>query len=930
VSTPDSARDPAASPGVEKDWGRVEQLFHEARERPPDQWSAFLAQACDGDPALQHDVESLLAQQEGSLLRDGVQALARQITGASREGTRLGPYVLGPLIGEGGMGEVYRARDARLDREVAIKILPSDLVDDPDRLRRSEREARVLASLSHPNIGALFGLEEGDGLTGLVLELVPGLTLQQHLATRGPLTLDEALGIARQIAGALEAAHQHGIVHRDLKPANITITPDGLVKVLDFGLARIEATEAADPERAVLVTGQGTILGTPAYMSPEQARGQAADRRTDVWAFGAVLFEMLTGQRVFQGDSVADTLAAVIHSDPGLDRLPTSTPAHVRATVDRCLRKDVRDRARDMADVRIALDGGFAPAPAAAEARSRATPVRLAVATLLVLSIAAAAGWLGQRDAAVPAQPSAAEQNRPLIAVRPFRSLSTDPQQGYFAAGMTEEIRGQLSQVPALRILSGTGLDGYADDLPRAARELGLRSYVDGSVRVEGSRVRVSAELVDARTRESLWRQQYERELAGVLAVQSDIAQQIARALEPNLPDAQRARLAKQPTDNLEAYTLFLRSRDLQNSNRPQNLEAIGLLKKALALDPKFAEAQARSAYRLVFMGYYDDPSWIDKGIAEAEAALRIDPGLPAGYFTLGTAYAMKGQGARSRQAFLRAVELDPSGPGPLSNFSLAEMQYGRLDEAIYLGRRGFMLSGKRGFYHLVTPILSIRADAESRILLEEAERRAPTAARVQMMFGMLELLEGSGDKALVRSKSIAERQPNNLEMSFHRADILYLTDHPDLEPVLAALAERSPTNHLWGGESMRLRYAYALQKRGESARSKVLAADAERYARERIAAGDDSPEQRVELAAAAALRGEADAALEWLERAFEAGYRDYGFLERDPIFRPLGSDARFVRVLDRMRRDVEAQRERARTRGLLELKSLIGPEPQS
>ena len=243
MSTPDSARHPAASPGAETDWRRVEQLFHDARERPPDQRGAFLAQACDGDPALQHDVESLLAQEEGSLLRDGVQALARQMTGGSREGTRLGPYVLGPLIGEGGMGEVYRARDARLDREVAIKLLPADLAHDPDRLRRSEREARVLASLNHPNIAALFGLEEGDGLTGLVLELVPGLTLQQHLATRGPLTLDEALAIARQIAGALEAAHQHGIVHRDLKPANITITPDGLVKVLDFGLARIEATE---------------------------------------------------------------------------------------------------------------------------------------------------------------------------------------------------------------------------------------------------------------------------------------------------------------------------------------------------------------------------------------------------------------------------------------------------------------------------------------------------------------------------------------------------------------------------------------------------------------------------------------------------------------------------------------------------------------
>jgi TolB-like protein len=925
MSEPDAGRDAAAPSDAGRDRRRVEQLFHDAHERPPAERAAFLAQACGGDRALQHEVESLLAQEDGSLLRDGVQALARQIASASREGTRLGPYVLGPLIGEGGMGEVYRARDARLDRDVAIKLLPAELAGDPDRRRRLEREAKVLASLNHPNIAAIYGLEEGGGLTGLVLELVPGPTLQAHLARRGRLTLSEAVAIARQIAAALEAAHRHGIVHRDLKPANVKITPDGLVKVLDFGLARVEASA----EMASTVTGTGTIAGTPAYMSPEQARGQATDRRTDIWAFGVVLFEMLTGSRAFPGDSVADALAAVMRGDPGLDRLPSSTPSHVRATIDRCLQKDASERARDMADVRMALDGAFGgPSPAAAAPRSRAT--WLAAAALTVAMIAGAAGWLVWRDRQVPVQQGVAEPDRPLIAVRPFRSLSADPQQGYFAAGMTEEIRGQLSQVSALRILSGTGLDGYGDDLPRASRELGLHSYVDGSVRVEGSRVRVSAELVDARTRESLWRQQYERELAGVLAVQSDIAQQIAQALEPNLPEAQRARLAKRPTDNLEAYTLFLRARQLSQQNRLQNLEAIGLLKKALEVDPTFAEAQASAAYRMVFLGYYDDPSWIDKGIAEAEAALRIDPGLPFGHFTLGTAFAIKGQGAKSRQAFLRALELRPSDGGLLSDFSLSELQYGRLDEAVYLGHRGFMLSGQRNFYNLIQPMLYLRADAETRILLEEAESRNPTGGRLQRLLSTLELYEGRVNEALARSKATVERLPNAIELRFHRADILFLTDHQDLESLLAPLVERSATSRLWGGESLRVRYAYALHKRGDSSRSKALVAQAERHARERIAAGDGTSDQRVDMAAVAALRGEADAAFEWLDRAFDAGWRDYGFLERDPIFKPIATDGRFGRVLERMRRDVEAQRERARARGLLDLKSLIGPAPES
>lgn len=375
-------------------WLRVEQIFHAALERPPDQRSAFLAGACEGDPALQREVESLLAQEEGPLLREGVQALARRMTAGSREGSRLGAYVLGPLLGEGGMGEVYRARDTRLDRDVAIKLLPVDLARDPERRRRSEREARVLAALNHPNIAALFGLEEEDGLAGLVLELVPGVTLQQHLIARGPLALDEALAIARQIAAALDAAHQQNIVHRDLKPANVSITPDGLVKVLDFGLARIESSDHG-AEIAPDATAAGRILGTAAYMSPEQARGQVADRRADIWAFGVVLFEMLTGLRAFQGDTAADTVAAVLHGDPRLDRLPPSTPWYVRATIDRCLQKDARDRARDISDVRMALDGAFTgAAPAVAAAPSR-VPVRWLVAGALAgAALAGVAAWV--------------------------------------------------------------------------------------------------------------------------------------------------------------------------------------------------------------------------------------------------------------------------------------------------------------------------------------------------------------------------------------------------------------------------------------------------------------------------------------------------------------------------------------------------------
>lgn len=363
-------------------WRRVEELFHEALERPPDERRAFLAEASGGDVSLLREVASLLGRaEEEEIFRDGLEGLARVMTGASHEGARLGPYVLGPLIGRGGMGDVYRARDERLGRHVAIKLLPAGPASDPERRQRARREALALASLSHPNIAAIYGLEEGDGLTGLVLELVPGTTLKELLAGRGALPPGEALAIARQIAAALDAAHLRGIVHRDLKPANVAITPDGLVKVLDFGLARIDARNVDGGDDAAVVTTEGAILGTAAYMSPEQARSQIADQRTDVWAFGAVLFEMLTGQRAFEGERIPDTLAAVVHADPNLDRLPSSVPPHVRAAIERCLQKDPSERPRSVADVRMALEGAFAP-PLLPARRSSSRAPWLAAAVL--------------------------------------------------------------------------------------------------------------------------------------------------------------------------------------------------------------------------------------------------------------------------------------------------------------------------------------------------------------------------------------------------------------------------------------------------------------------------------------------------------------------------------------------------------------------
>src|SRR4030095_9888017 len=279
-------------------------------------------------------------------------------------GTRLGPYEIGAQIGVGGMGEVYRARDMNLGRDVAIKVLPEALAHDAERLARFEREAKTLAALNHPNIAHIYGLQESDGTKALVMELVEGPTLAERIA-RGAIPVDEALPIARQMGEALEAAHEQGIIHRDLKPANVKVRPDGIVKVLDFGWAKAlepalsgttDATASPTITSPALMTRMGVILGTAAYMSPEQAKGRAVDKRSDMWAFGCVLYEMLTGKRAFAGDDVSDTLAAVLRGEPDWTALPRETPTAIRRLLRRCLVKDVKGRIGDASIARLEID----------------------------------------------------------------------------------------------------------------------------------------------------------------------------------------------------------------------------------------------------------------------------------------------------------------------------------------------------------------------------------------------------------------------------------------------------------------------------------------------------------------------------------------------------------------------------------------------
>jgi len=390
-------------------WRRVDEVYHAALERPIEERSAFVAQACQGDVALEREVRSLLDQESaaGFLSTPAIEVAARMVepsTDAPWLGRRIGVYTLDAFVGKGGMGEVYRARDTRLGRDVAIKVLPRAFTDDPVRLARFEREARLLAALNHPHIGVIHGVEEAPGVLALVLEFVPGETLGDRVRS-GPLPVRDALAIARQIADALDAAHDKGIVHRDLKPDNVKITPQGVVKVLDFGLAKTDVSGgdlAHSPTITAAGTDTGVILGTAAYMSPEQARGQAVDKRADVWAFGCVLYEMLTGRAAFAESTVQDTLASILRRDPDWDALPAGLPASVTTLLHRCLEKDLHRRKRELGDARAELDDAMisksGPSPVAkprpAARRAPYTVPLWAVALGAIVVTAAIATWV--------------------------------------------------------------------------------------------------------------------------------------------------------------------------------------------------------------------------------------------------------------------------------------------------------------------------------------------------------------------------------------------------------------------------------------------------------------------------------------------------------------------------------------------------------
>jgi len=713
---------------AEDRWKRVESLFHAARERAPQDREAFLDAACAGDTTLRDEVASLLVTAGASFVDRGIEGVVSPQARLSLTGRQLGPYLVGAQLGAGGMGEVYRARDTKLGREVALKILPVDLATHPDRLARFRREARLLAALTHANIAVIYGTEDVDDVHALVLELIEGPTLAERLAGLRPvgngLPIAEVISIARQIADALDSAHKKGIIHRDLKPANIKIAPDGRVKVLDFGLATI-ASDDADrdlthaPTVTIGATREGTIVGTAAYMSPEQARGLVVNKQTDIWAFGCVLFELLTGRSAFARATITDTLAAILEREPSWDTLPATTPASIVRLLHRCLEKDPSRRLHDIADVRHELDDA-APLPAKASTRFRWI---LAAGTMMLIALGVAAGAL------LRPRKAQALTDKDTIVLADFTNRTGDP---VFDGTLRQGLSAQLEQSPFLSLVSDQkiqqvlrlmGQPADARLIPSVATELCQRTdsaaVVEGSISSLGSQYVLGLRATNCRSGDLLDQEQAQAaRKEDVLASLSLIANTFRTRVGESLAMIEKhsAPLPETTTSSLEALKAYDTGQKVSFSQGPS--AAVPHFERAVQIDPEFARA-----YAVLGITY----SNLGESVRSMEATMKAyqlkDHASDRDRFFIATMYdrQVTGDLERERQtleSWAQTYPRDRDAPGLLAGF--ATTATGRYELSIDAGEKSIAIDpdstlayGSVAFSHLHLDRLS---DAEATL----------------------------------------------------------------------------------------------------------------------------------------------------------------------------------------------------------------------
>jgi TolB-like protein/tetratricopeptide (TPR) repeat protein len=700
-------------------------------------------------------------------------------------GTRLGAYEILSPLGAGGMGEVYRARDSKLKRDVAIKVLPKSLAADADALARFEREALAVAALSHPNILAIHDFGTHEGTAYAVTELLEGETLRGKLET-GPISERQAVDYALQVARGLSAAHEKRIVHRDLKPENLFVTRDGRVKILDFGLSkRVEAVGPGEETSAPTVSRQtepGTVMGTMGYMSPEQVRGLPVDHRSDIFSFGAILYEMLTGKKAFSRPTAADTMSAILKEDPQeLSESGWKTSPALARIVAHCLEKDRENRFQSASDVAFNLSEQSSPAGTSAGTSGAPSagiwagkrPVVIAVAAVLVL---AGAGVLVLRRTPPGVVGTAGGVKR--IAVLPFENLGSS-EDDYFADGIADEVRAKLTSLPSLQVIARASSTPYkkTTKTPRQiAGELNTPYLLTATVRWEkgggASRVHVIPELVDVTRPDaptSRWQQPFDAALTNVFQVQSEIASQVAHSLGVALGAGEEKRLSEKPTQSLAAYDAFLKGEEvwkgLAVGDPPGLRKALGFYEQAVALDPAFAQAWARISWgaAALYGNSVRTPALADRAREAAEKAVALAPGLPEAYLALGNYQRLVlNNSERAMDQYNRGNRVGRTNADLLWATAMTEEALGRWDSALEHFRQANRLDPRSVPAHmrLSQVLLFLRRYPESRAASDKGLAVAP--ANLQLIENKAMAFLGEGD--LPAARAVLHAAPRELE----------------------------------------------------------------------------------------------------------------------------------------------------------------------
>jgi eukaryotic-like serine/threonine-protein kinase len=848
-------------------WQRIKDLFQEALERAPEQRSAFLAQTCADDAEARTQIERLLEAHEraGGFLETPVVGEAVDASRPLMTGRVIGHYEVRARLGVGGMGEVYEAYDQRLKRTVAVKLVPTG---DARAQARLWREAQHASGLNHPNICVVHEIGETEGLAYIVMEHVQGRPLAETIPEEG-LPLEAALGYALQIAGALAHAHQHGIVHRDLKNANVMITPEGRVKVLDFGLARRldDARTGTGPESSSW-TVPGAIAGTLSYMAPEVLRGQRADARSDVWAMGIVLHEMLTSERPFAGQTPFELSSAILSGPPR--PLPSRVPAAVLAVVRRCLEKDPAARFPTAAELHAALEAARSGRGPLRERLAAALPawrphggraLVIAMTALVVLGgVTIRGSW--------PTLTRLAGRGRiRSLVVLPMTNLSGDPAQDYVSDGLTESLIADLGTIATLRVTSRTTAMSYRGTrktVPQIARELDVDAAVEGSVAREGNRVRITAQLIDAASDRHLLAQTYEGSLREILVLQSGAVRAIAGGLRAQLTPRDQTRLSLVRTVDPEAYEAYLKGRYYWNKRSEESLKkAIEHFEVAVHDDPTYAPAYAALADSYNQLGTVmlgsQPPSVMRPRAAEAAIrALQIDADVAEAHATLGYVKHYDWQWAEAERELRRALELSPS-------YALAHIWYANL----LIGQKRF----DEALAHVGT-----------------AEELDPLSMVVLTNVGWTLSYAGRPAEAVEKCRRALALDPSYVQAHWRLGDA-YLSlgrfDEAIKEVETAAtLTQRSPSSLTW------LAIAYAQAGRR---------ADAEAQLAELLKLASRRYVSPVRISEVYFTLGDRNRGFEWLEKAYAERSNGMAYLAVEPAYNSVRGDPRFRDLMRRV-----------------------------